>query len=95
MSNRISGVVSSITESGTIVSDIPVEQLSEAPRDDSLRVEFGGHQTVGLYDSNHQEPEMTMVASLGESGYLEVEIVGLNLCEMLGIKVGEPVFVAW
>ena len=30
-----------------------------------------------------------MVAVLGDSGCLEIEIVGMNLSDMLGIKVGE------
>jgi len=36
----------------------------------------------------------TLVARTGGSGCLEIEIVGMNVSEMLGIKVGETVSVS-
>ena len=95
MSNEIKGQVTSIDDSGRLISDISLEQVADVPRDESTVVKFGDHETVGLFPADHDQPASTMVASLGNSGFVEIEIVGINLSEMLGIKVGEPVTVKW
>lgn len=95
MSNRIEGSVASIDPSGKLITDISVGQLAEVPRDESVSIRFGGHETVGLYEVPHQQPETTMVASLGTGGFLEIEIVGMDLAGMLGIPQGATVEVIW
>ncbi len=95
MSIQIQGNVASIGETGSLVTDIDNEQLTQAPRDESIRIQFGGHETFGLYDANHDQPMGTLVASLGSSGHLEIEIVGISVAEMLGIRIGEAVEVGW
>ena len=95
LANKIQGQVNSIDESGRLISDIPNDQVADAPRDDSLSVKFGDHETVGLYPADHDQPAATMVASLGNSGFVEIEIVGISLSEMLGIKKGETVTINW
>ena len=95
MPNQIQGQVNSIDNAGRLISDIPIAEVSQAPRDDSISVKFGAHETIGLYPPNHDQPPATMVASLGSSGFVEIEIVGISLSEMLGIKAGEPVTIHW
>lgn len=95
MANRIQGQVSRISETGNLITDISVDQLNEAPRDESLTVKFGDHETFGLFPSEHGQPDATMVATMGISGCVEIEIVGIPLAEMLGIRVGEKVIVKW
>lgn len=95
MANRIEGQVSSITESGALVTDIPVDQLTDVPRDENTAIKFGDHETFGLFPAEHGQPDATMVASLGSSGFLEIEIVGIPLAEMLGIRIGEKVQIVW
>ncbi len=95
MANRIQGQVSRISETGSLITDISVDQLKEAPRDESLTVKFGDHETFGLFPSEHGQPDATMVATMGSSGCVEIEIVGIPLAEMLGIRVGEKVIVKW
>lgn len=80
---------------GDLVTDISIEQIINVPRDESVRIIFGGHETIGLYPDPHDQPAATMVAKLSNSGFLEVEIVGISLSEMLGINVGEPVKIEW
>ena len=65
------------------------------PRDENTVVKFGGHETHGLFPNDHGQPDATMVAFLGKSGSLEIEIVGVSLSDMLGIKTGEKVSVTW
>ncbi len=80
---------------GDLVTDISIEQIINVPRDESVRIIFGGHETIGLYPDPHDQPAATMVAKLSNSGFLEVGIVGISLSEMLGINVGEPVKIEW
>lgn len=95
LSNEIMGKVESVDESGRLVSDISNDQVADIPHNESLTVKFGGHATIGLYSPDHEHPTGTMFASLGNSGFVEIEIVGINLSEMLGIKVGESVSLKW
>jgi hypothetical protein len=93
--NRIEGRVAEIGETGCLVTDIPVAQLADIPRDDSVTIRFGGHETVGIYPTDHGQPDATLVASLGKSGFLEIEIVGVSLSGMLGIGTNVPIEITW
>ena len=95
MSNQIEGHVASIGDNGDLITDIRVDQLADVPRDDSVRITFGGHETLGIYPDDHDQPPATMVANLGKRGFLEIEIVGISLSEMLGIKTNTPVVINW
>ena len=53
------------------------------------------HETVGLFTAGHSEPEMSFLALLGDSGFLELTIVGDSAKMMLGVRVGERVSVQW
>lgn len=95
MANQIEGQVVKIVEEGKLLTDIAVDQISEIVGDDSVVIKFGGHETIGLFPADHSQPDATMVASAGHSGFVEIEIVGISLAEMLGIKVEEPVAIIW
>lgn len=95
MPATIEGKVVAITDTGNLVTDIGADQLSDAPRDDRVTVACDEHETVGIFDADHGEPESTLIAVLGDSGCLELEIVGLSASLMLGVRVGERVVVRW
>lgn len=95
MSHQIEGVVTSVSGSGDLITDIAVASVESAPADDSVKVTIGPHETAGIFDLDHGEPDATMIAVRGTSGHLEIGIVGMNMSEMLGIKVGEKVSVRW
>jgi S-adenosylmethionine hydrolase len=92
---KIEGKVVSYSEAGNLVTDIPVERLRAAPRDPSVTVTCDEHQTVGLYAPDHKEPEMTLLALLSDSGFLELVIVGDSAKIMLGVRPGQAVMVQW
>jgi S-adenosylmethionine hydrolase len=92
---KIEGKVVSVSASGNLVTDIPCAALASAPRDSSVTIRCDEHETVGLFTSCHQEPEMSFLALLGESGSLELMIVGDSAQMMLGIRPGERVSVQW
>jgi S-adenosylmethionine hydrolase len=93
LANSIEGSVEKIGESGNLITNIAIDQVADLPPDDSVTVTFGGHETHGVHPTEHEQPMGTLVASRGESGFLEIEIVGISIAEMLGIKVGEAVIV--
>ncbi len=95
MANRIDGKVTQIGETGNLITDIPVSQIVDIPHDESVSINFGDHSTIGIFPADHDQPDATMVASLGKSGFLEIEIVGIGLADMLGIKVQQTVEIVW
>ena len=95
MATIVTGKVSEVGDDGRLITDIDVSQVTAAVGDQEVKVQFGGHETVGLYEQNHEQPEATLVASVGASGCVEIEIVGMSLAVMLGISVGTQVKVQW
>lgn len=95
MPGMVEGKVVSVSEQGNLVTDIQPDQLADAPRDEQLVVTCDEHETLGLFELGHDQPESTFIALVGESGCLELEIVGLSASIMLGVRVGEAVTVRW
>jgi hypothetical protein len=92
---RIEGSVVAITPDGDLVTSISSEQLRSAPRDHSVLISCGDHETVGIFPPDHQEAPMTFLAVLKEGGPLHLIITGDSARMMLGISVGEAVAVQW
>ena len=95
MPGKIEGKIASVAASGNFVTDLTHEQLAGTPRDPSVTICCDEHETVGLFLPDHHEPDFSFLALLGESGFLELTIVGDSAKVMLGIRVGEPVSVRW
>ena len=95
LSNSIEGIVGSCDSAGNLITDIPNDSVAGLVGDENVSVKFGDHETFGIFPTNHGEPDATLVASLGESGFVKIEIVGISLSDMLGIKEGVKVAVAW
>jgi S-adenosylmethionine hydrolase len=95
LAERIEGRVVSVTDSGSLVTDITPDQLRDAPTDERVRVQCEEHFTLGLHRHDHNEPEMTFLALVSEDEALQLEIVGDSASIMLGIAVGDRVTVEW
>lgn len=95
MSVRIVGSVSSISESGNLVTDITADQLVGVPRDERVSVRCDDHETNGIFELGHEQPAMTLIALVGQSNCLEMEIVGESARMMLGVSTGQKVEVCW
>ena len=89
------GKVAQIGKTGQLISDISKDQLADVPRDENTIIKFGDHETRGLFGNDHGQPDSTMVAFVGTSEHLEIEIVGISLSEMLGVSTGETVTITW
>ena len=95
MPGKIEGKVVSITAAGNLVTDISEEQLVGVPRGDQVVIRCDEHETVGIHQADHNEPEFTFLAFLAPSGFLELAIVGISASGMLGIREGESVLIKW
>ena len=95
MPRSIEGKVVSVSENGNLVTDIACAALAEAPRDSSVSIRCDEHETMGLFTLGHQEPDFSFLALLGDSGFLDLTIVGDSAKVMLGVRVGERVSVQW
>jgi S-adenosylmethionine hydrolase len=92
---RVEGTVTSVTEAGNLVTDIGVDQLRNAPRNDHTVILCDEHETRGLFSHEHSQPPFTFLALLADAGTLELTIVGDNARDMLGIRPGAKVTVQW
>ena len=90
MAQQIEGTVVSFDTDGNLVTDISV-----VPRDERVSVTCDEHETAGIFGLGHDQPEMTLLAILGQHGALQISIVGDSAKIMLGIDVGERVVVRW
>lgn len=95
MAAKLVGSITAISESGDLISDISHDQLAAAPRNEKTTITCDEHRTLGIYPADHQQPEMTYVAVLGESGFLELCIVGESAAMFLGIRPGAKVDISW
>jgi S-adenosylmethionine hydrolase len=92
---KVIGKVVAFSKQGNLVTDISAEQLHDAPRDERVTIRCDEHETNCLFESGHQQPESTLIALIGSSGRLELEIVGDSAKLMLGVPLGESVEVSW
>lgn len=95
MAKKIVGNVVSLSETRGLATDIDAVQLKDVPRDESVCIAFGGHQTVGIYPEDHGQADSTLIAILSESDSLRIGLTGISIAEILGLGVGESVMVTW
>jgi S-adenosylmethionine hydrolase len=92
---KIEGSVVAYGETGNLITDITAAQLRNAPTDESVVIVCDEHETMGIFGADHNQPPMTYIALVGESGNLELAIVGDSAKIMLGVARGTPVSVKW
>ena len=95
MPGKIEGTVVAYGPSGNLVTDISNDRLAGVPQGTSVSVTCDEHETVGIFPADHQEEPCTLMAILGESGCLELTIVGESAKIMLGVLLREKVVVKW
>ncbi|MFC1759452.1 adenosylmethionine-8-amino-7-oxononanoate aminotransferase [Planctomycetota bacterium] len=95
MAGQIEGTVVSISDDGIAITDISIDRLSGVPTDESVAIQCEGHTTQHIFPVEHGQPEMTLIAAQGQSGFLEISLVGDSVATFLGIKTGSDVTVTW
>ena len=95
MASKIHGKVVEVDASGNLITDINEDQLSQAPRDETVRIVIDEHETLGIFSEDHGQPEMTLIAILTGNQPLRIELTGDSASAMLGVRVGAPVEIIW
>ena len=95
MAGKIEGKIAAYGPTGNLVTDIPHDRLKAVPAGDGVKITCDEHETIGIYPAGHQEEPSTLMAILGESGCLELTIVGDRAKAMLGVRLGEKIVVKW
>jgi len=96
VSGRIEGIVVEITSDGDLITDIAPESWNSIPRSTDTRILIDGeHETLGLFDSNHQQPSMTLIAIAEGEAPLKVHLVSDSASMLLGVRTGAPIDIRW
>ena len=95
MAGKLLGEVVLVDDAGNLITDITVDQLDGVPRDERVTVTCDGHQTLGIFPTDHDQPDMTLLAYLNEQNQLSLGIVGESAEAFLGIRKGCAVVVSW
>jgi S-adenosylmethionine hydrolase len=92
---RIEGTVQAIDSFGNLITNVAADKLADVPRGEETIIVCDEHETHGIFATYGDQPEMTLIALIGSSGYLELAIVGDSAAMMLGVVVGAPVTITW
>ena len=95
VTQKLQGEVVSVSERGDLITSIQASELEHTPRDESVTVTFDGHKTAGIFALKHDQPDMTLIALIGEQECLEIRLVGESVNAFLGVGVGAGVSVEW
>lgn len=95
MANKVQGQVVEVSESGDLLTDITLTMLDGAPHDERLKILIDEHETVGLFQEEHGQPSLTLIAVLGADQRLRLHLVDESASMMLGISRGAAVTASW
>jgi S-adenosylmethionine hydrolase len=92
---RIEGQVVEIDSFGNLITNIAAKMFANRPTDERVCIVCNIFETWGIYRTYGDQPCGTFIALIGSGGQLELAVVGDNAAEMLGVRIGSPVIVAW
>ena len=95
LASQLEGEVVAVDRFGNLVTNITAEMLRQIPADASAVVRCDEHETVGIFSTYADQPEMTLIALVGSSGHLELALVNDRAEAMLGVSTGTKVTVRW
>jgi S-adenosylmethionine hydrolase len=96
VSRRIQGKVVEVSSNGDLVTDITPKQWQDIPRSTDTRVLVDQeHETVGIFDGNHEQPAMTLIAIAHGEEPLRLHLVDDSAAMMLGVRSGASVEIRW
>lgn len=85
-----------VNSDGDLITDIAEEQLTGVGRTTETKIVVDEeHETYGLFDSNHQQPSMTLIAIVDPKQTLRLHLVSDSAAMMLGVTTGAKVEVRW
>jgi S-adenosylmethionine hydrolase len=93
--NRIDGVIEWIDRFGNLITNVPVDMLSEARRAKVCKVAVRASVIAGLSSTYGSRPRGELIALIGSSGRLEIAVVDGSAATTLGATAGDVVAVEW
>ena len=92
MASKIQGTVVQINSDGDLITDIADEQLAGIDRSAETKIVVDDeHETFGLFDANHNQPSMTLIAIVEPRQTLRLHLVSDSASMMLGVRKGAKV----
>ncbi len=96
VASKIQGTVVQVNADGDLITDIAEEQLEGVGRTNDTKIIVDDeHETFGLYDANHNQPSMTLIAIVDPMQTLRLHLVSDSAASMLGVRKGANVEVRW
>jgi S-adenosylmethionine hydrolase len=89
---RLVGSVVEISPTGDLITDLGYDEIVSMGHNGETRVivdeEF---ETLGIFDADHKQPDMTLIAVLETGQPLRLSLVSDSASMMLGVKKGARV----
>jgi S-adenosylmethionine hydrolase len=96
VATKIQGKIVQVSEDGDLITDISEAQLVGVSRTTDTKIVVDNeHETYGLFDANHNQPSMTLVAIVEPERPLRLHLVSDSASMMLGVTKGASVEVRW
>ncbi len=96
VASKIQGTVIEVNSDGDLITDIAEDQLVGVARTTETKIVVDNeHETYGLFDSNHDQPSMTLIAIIEPQQTLRLHLVSDSAAMMLGVNEGASVEVRW
>lgn len=96
MATKIHGKIVQVSDDGDLITDISEAQLAGVSRTTDTKIVVDNeHETYGLFDANHNQPSMTLVAIVEPERPLRLHLVSDSASMMLGVTKGASVEVRW
>lgn len=96
MASKILGTVVEVNAVGDLITDIAEKQLAGVARTSETKIVVDDeHETYGLFDCNHNQPSMTLIAIIEPEKTLRLHLVDDSATMMLGVSKGASVKVLW
>ncbi len=92
MASKIQGTVVQINSEGDLITDIAEMQLAGIDRSAETKIVVDDeHETFGLFDANHNQPALTLIAIVDPNQTLRLHLVSDSAAMMLGVRKGAKV----
>jgi S-adenosylmethionine hydrolase len=96
VASKILGTVVEVSNEGDLITDIGTDKLAEVKRSAETKIVVDEeHETFGIFDSDHNQPAMTLIAIAEEQKPLRLHLVSDSAAMMLGVRKGASVQILW
>jgi len=96
VADKIQGKIIEVDPQGDLITDIGHDQWDRIGRTSETKVIVDKeHETFGLFEPDHRQPPMTLIAIVEPQKPLRLHLVSDSASMMLGVRAGASVEVDW